>query len=148
MPACPDWRIRDLLAHLAGVAEDAADGGYFADAMDAWRDPRYAAAREVWTAGHVAGRADRHSRRCFGRLDEHGERLAGLLRRASGWSTGPAWLVAAPVADLSVHLVDLRRRSATAGRVRQRISRFGFAAYRHWLGQRLIHQQLPALRLS
>ncbi len=146
VPACPDWRIRDLLAHLVGVAEDSADGGYFAAAMDAWRTPAYAAAREVWTAGHV----DRHRHRTrddlVGRLSRYGSDWAGLLRRGAGLvGQAPPWLVAAPAADLSVHLVDLAEAIGQPAESGSAISRFGFAAYRQWLGQRLIHQQLPAL---
>ncbi|HEU5483780.1 MAG TPA: FAD-dependent monooxygenase [Microlunatus sp.] len=149
VPACPDWRVRDLLAHLVGVAEDSADGGYFADAMDAWRTPAHAAAREAWTAGHV----DRHRHRTrddlVGRLSRYGSEWAGLLRRGTGLvDQAPAWLVAAPAADLSVHLVDLTESIGKPAESGSAISRFGFAAYRRWLGQRLIHQQLPALLFS
>ena len=38
VPACPEWSVGDLLAHLAGVAADSATSGFFADATNAWRD--------------------------------------------------------------------------------------------------------------
>ena len=68
LPACPGWRIRDVLAHLTGLCED-------------WVDHRldgYASAG--WTAAQVARHADRSSAQIlalwadslssFGHLDE------------------------------------------------------------------------------
>jgi uncharacterized protein (TIGR03083 family) len=41
VPACPAWRVRDVVAHLAGVAEDVATGN-----MDGAPGP-------AWTAAHI-----------------------------------------------------------------------------------------------
>ena len=59
VPACPAWTVRDVVAHVTGVAADAAGGTYFSGAADAWSDIRLAAARDVWTAGQVQSRRDR-----------------------------------------------------------------------------------------
>ncbi len=32
VPACPDWNVAELAAHLAGVAADSARGAYFGGA--------------------------------------------------------------------------------------------------------------------
>src|SRR6266540_3004199 len=37
VPACPDWTVRDVLAHVTGVAADAAQERFFLGATDAWR---------------------------------------------------------------------------------------------------------------
>lgn len=46
VPHCPDWTVREVLAHLAGVADDGINGN-----MDG-------VASEPWTAAQVAKRAD------------------------------------------------------------------------------------------
>src|SRR6202034_1614537 len=58
VPACPAWTVRDVLAHVTGVAADAGRGTYFRGAADAWRDIRLAAARDEGTAGQVLSRRD------------------------------------------------------------------------------------------
>ena len=67
-------------------------------------------------------------------------RVVQSLRRGDGPPTaGPAWMVAAPVADLAVHLADLRgRRSGFPPTASGATARFGFGAYRDWLHQRLV----------
>ena len=129
VPACPDWSVGDLIAHLVGVAEDSARGAYFADAMEAWRVPALAAAREAWTAGHLDRQRDRTRDGLVCGLDHHGSRLVTALRRGDRPAADvPPWMVAAPVADLAVHLADL------AGGARSSMpnsggatARFGFA---------------------
>ena len=36
VPACPDWTVRDLLAHMVGVAEDFAAGNFENAGSDEW----------------------------------------------------------------------------------------------------------------
>ena len=53
VPACPLWSVRDLVAHLTGIAEDAPHGSFYEGAVGAWADPALAAEREAWTAAQV-----------------------------------------------------------------------------------------------
>jgi uncharacterized protein (TIGR03083 family) len=46
VPACPDWRVRDVIGHLAGVVDDVLGGR-----LDG-------AGSEPWTAAQVAARRD------------------------------------------------------------------------------------------
>lgn len=46
-PATPDWRVRDVLAHLAGVASDIVDGNLDGVATDAWTSAQVEARRET-----------------------------------------------------------------------------------------------------
>ena len=57
-------------------------------------------------------------------------------------------MVAAPAADLAVHLADLREALGLPPDTAGTAARFGFAAYRDWLHQRLVETARPALRLS
>jgi flavin-dependent dehydrogenase len=90
VPACPGWTVRDLAAHLAGVAEDSVRGAFFPGALVAWQDPAVARARDAWTAGHLrrCGR-DTPDALC-GALDRHGRALVAGLRRGGPPGGGAA----------------------------------------------------------
>lgn len=149
VPACPQWTVRDVVAHLAGVAEDAARGAYFLGAVDAWRDPAIAEARERWTAGQVSQRADRDLESLLREFEDHGSTLVASLRRGTGPAcSGPEWVLTAPVADLAVHLEDLREALGARADGGAPVLRLGFAVYRNWLRARIVERALPPLRLS
>lgn len=149
VPACPAWTVADLLAHLVGIAEDASQGAYFAGAMEAWRDPALAQARDAWTDQHLQRVTDRTRDGLLRGLHLHGGRVVQSLRRGDGpLTTGPAWMAAAPVADLAVHLADLREALGAPADTTGVTARFGFTAYRDWLHVRLMAAGLPGIRLT
>ncbi|PXY29097.1 hypothetical protein BAY59_15820 [Prauserella coralliicola] len=149
VPACPEWTVRDLLAHLTGVVEDSERGAYFPAAADAWQDPAIAEERERWTESHVQRRAGQDVASLLGDFDEATRRFLTGLRRGSGpVASGPAWLLTAPVADLAVHLDDLCEALGEPVDEGAAVSRLGFAVYRGWLRARITRLGLPALRLS
>jgi uncharacterized protein (TIGR03083 family) len=149
VPACPDWSVGDLLAHLVGVAADAAAGDFFGGAMRAWREPDAASARETWTAGHVHRHARPSLELLRHDLDKHGEQLVAALRRGDPTVAGaPDWGPSAPVGDLCVHLQDLREALGVDPDPSSPVIRWGFASYRGWLDQRLRQAGLPGLVLT
>ena len=100
--------MHDLVAHLCGVAEDSTHGDFFDGAAQAWADPELAAQREAWTAGQVEARRDLDRHQLVAELERHGQALVRALRRGDTAATDvPAWMLAAPVADLAAHLGDL-----------------------------------------
>jgi uncharacterized protein (TIGR03083 family) len=47
VPACPGWRLRDVVAHLAGLAEEVASGSRPGDDRQAWLDALRIERRDV-----------------------------------------------------------------------------------------------------
>jgi uncharacterized protein (TIGR03083 family) len=88
VPACPDWTVRDIVAHLAGIAEEVVSGTYFAGAADAWNDAGLAAQRDQWTASQVRSRRDRPVSVMLAEWADAFTRLAALS--ASGRPGGPS----------------------------------------------------------
>ena len=101
VPACPAWTVQDLLAHLTGIAADAADGTYFSDAARAWNDAGLAAARDEWTAAQVRSRRDRTAAALAAEWARWATVLEPMLAGTVPPPRGsPDWLLSAPVADL------------------------------------------------
>jgi uncharacterized protein (TIGR03083 family) len=148
VPACPDWTVHDVVAHVTGVAADFVHGGYFLGSVDAWRDDRLAAERDAWTAGQVAARRDRPVAALAAEWAGWAATMEPMLGGAAPLPAGsPAWLRSAPVADLAVHLHDVRGALALPGDRDAAVTALGLRIYARWLGQRLEARGRPALRL-
>ena len=149
VPACPLWSVHDLVAHVCGVAEDSIHGEFFDGAAQAWADPELAAQREAWTAGQVEVRRELGQHQLVAELERHGQALVRALRRGDTAATDvPAWMLAAPVADLAAHLDDLREALGLSQDTETLITRYGFSSYRAWLGERIAAQGIAPLRLT
>lgn len=70
--------------------------------------------------------------------------LAGTVAPPPG---SPAWLRSAPVADLAVHLHDVRGALRRPGDRDAPATSLGLWIYARWLGRRLDQEGRPALRL-
>ncbi|HZD02658.1 MAG TPA: maleylpyruvate isomerase family mycothiol-dependent enzyme [Actinomycetes bacterium] len=148
VPACPAWTVRDILAHVTGVAADAAGGTYFSGAADAWSDTGLAAARDEWTAGQVRSRRDRPVQALVAEWAGWAAVLEPMLAGTVPAPPGsPAWLLSAPVADLAVHLHDVRGALRRPGDRDAPATGLGLRIYARWLGERLDQAGRPALRL-
>ncbi len=91
VPACPDWTVHDLLAHLTGVATDYVQGN-----VDGAPFP-------PWTARQVASRRELPASAVLAEWSASGVLLEQLV--ASGTTSHP--LVCNPYADACVHEADL-----------------------------------------
>lgn len=89
VPACPSWRVHDLVAHLAGVVDDVTGGRL----EGAGTDP--------WTAAQVEARRDRPLADVLAEWNAQAETLEGVLD-----SFGPAGHQL--VMDAASHEHDLR----------------------------------------
>lgn len=90
VPACPDWDVRQLLAHAVGVAADVAAGRI------------EGAGSDRWTAAQVAARQDADVAALLAEWEQLAPALAEALRATE------AMQAAQVVFDLSTHEHDLR----------------------------------------
>src|SRR3954447_14239191 len=90
VPACAGWRVRDVIAHLSGLATDIESGN-----LDG-------AASDEWTAAQVDARRDLNVNDVLAESDEVGPKLACFL------DDFPGRYGAQVVADVSVHEQDIR----------------------------------------
>src|SRR4051794_9033713 len=90
LPACPGWRVRDVIAHLSGLATDIASGNLDGAATDAW------------TAAQVDARRDLSVEDLLAESDDVRPQLASFL------DDFPGRYGAQVVADITVHEHDIR----------------------------------------
>jgi uncharacterized protein (TIGR03083 family) len=114
VPACPDWEVRDVVAHVAGLASDAATGGLpEMDLLEQWRDDVVATARDAMTAEQVRRSDDRAIQEIASDWKELLGTLAPMLRGTFPFpDPAPFGLSAILVTDLAVHDQDVRGPSA------------------------------------
>lgn len=67
VPGCPEWRVHDVVAHLAGVADDVAGGR-----LDG-------AGTDPWTAAQVAARRDRPTDELLDEWDDVAPRIEAII---------------------------------------------------------------------
>lgn len=67
VPACPEWRVHDLVSHLAGVVDDVLGGR-----LDG-------AGSDPWTAAQVASRRDRATTEVLSEWNGQAEQLEAVL---------------------------------------------------------------------
>jgi len=148
VPACPDWTVRDVLAHVTGVAADAAQERFFLGATDAWRGGDLGEERDAWTEAQVGSRRGRSvaelAAEWAGWASSVESVLAGTVQLPAG---APDWLRTAPLDDLAGHRQDCREALRRARDRDAPITRLGLRIYARWLGQRLDQTGRPALLL-
>jgi uncharacterized protein (TIGR03083 family) len=88
--ACPGWRVRDVIAHLSGLATDIASGNIDGAATDAW------------TAAQVDARRGLSVGDLLDESDDVGPRLAAFV------DDFPGRYGAQVTADIAVHEQDIR----------------------------------------
>ena len=90
VPATPEWRVHDVLAHLVGVTDDVVNGRLDGLASDAW------------TQAQVDSRSERSTGELVAEWDAVGPQFEALLAAA------PAEIAGQALFDAATHEHDLR----------------------------------------
>ncbi len=130
VPATPAWTVRDVVAHLVGIAADLLDGNLTGMGSD------------EWTAAQVDTRRDRPFADV---LEEWDGRAAILEDQVAGW---PPEFAAPLVGDLAVHDLDVRGAFGRTDGRDTPAARVAFVHYAHALGDRLDEAGLGAITLD
>jgi len=110
VPACPDWTVRDLVAHVTSIASELCAGHIPADLnlVQIW-DEDTARRREEFIAGELEARSKMNIPELLEEWERSGTLLEEMLRgeRPMPHQAPPLveWIV---VTDVGVHLNDLR----------------------------------------
>lgn len=101
--ACPEWSIKDVYAHLAGIATNIVEGNTEGAATEAWAD------------GHVADRQDRAVTEVLDEWQSAGEQVSGVMEDAGDffpfqlfvdqWTHG--WDIRATIGEPAASVPDL-----------------------------------------
>jgi hypothetical protein len=97
-PAAPEWRVRDVVAHLSGVCADIVNGNLDGVATD------------PWTAAQVEARRDWEIEQLLDEWDEVGQRVEAVIRQ---FPDTPEWQTF--TADAVTHEHDIRGALAQPG---------------------------------
>lgn len=128
-PATPEWRVRDVVAHLAGVCDDVSNGNMDGVASDAW------------TNAQVATRADWPIDQLLDDWDEHAQKVEAVIN-----DLGPA--SGQMLADASTHEQDIRGALGVPGGRESDATAIGVDWGLRAIGGRLKAQGLGTLRVE
>jgi uncharacterized protein (TIGR03083 family) len=81
-PATPEWRVRDVLAHITGVCDDIATGNMAGVATDDWTAAQVTK-RRAWTLVQMLDDWDAHATTLEGVMNDLGPRIGQLLADAA-----------------------------------------------------------------
>ena len=130
VPACPDWTVKDLVAHMTGVDTDAWNGDVDDDFADRWTDT------------HVRQRADAPLSDVLAEWDGHREHADALFGKA------PEGLRVGMVVDASVHEQDFRGAIGEPGAKDQPGNRVALDMFADGLDARVREHGLPTLHVD
>jgi uncharacterized protein (TIGR03083 family) len=128
-PATPDWRVRDVVAPMAGVCDDIAHGNMEGVASDEWTD------------AHVAKRADWSIDQLLDDWAEHATQVEASMN-----DLGPA--IGQMLADASTHEQDIRGALGVVGGRDSEATAIGVDWGLSILGMRFASEQRGTLRIE
>jgi uncharacterized protein (TIGR03083 family) len=109
VPACPDWTVHDLVAHVTSIASSLSSGEFPPDLNPIlfW-DDEMSRRRDSFVDDALASRRDKPLEDILGEWETAGTRLEGMLRGEEPFPENAPpvaeWIV---VTDIGVHLQDL-----------------------------------------
>ena len=110
VPASPDWDVKDVVAHVTGIAGDTAGGTIPPELnpVEALTDPVQAERREALTAEQVTSRRGRSIEEILEEWDGHIEKLLPMMRGETPFPRQFPFADAIVLTDLAVHAQDVR----------------------------------------
>lgn len=151
VPATPAWKVREVVAHVTGIAADAAAGTIpdGINLLEQFRDPDVVAARNEFADGHVARREGRTPADLLEEWGKTEPSLLDLLRGTprDGASTLPLGFDSVIVTDLCVHADDIAHALGASPTGDAAAVRLALAGYAFGVDYRVRALGLPALVL-
>lgn len=149
VPASPAWTVKDVVAHVAGVAADVG-GGTVPPELDLVRaldDPTLAAIRDEMTARQVDSRRGVSVETILAEWQGHLGVLLAMIRGERPFPREVPFADSILVTDLAVHTQDVRGALGVPGDRDSPGVGVALASYAAIVGLRLRMRGLPALRL-
>jgi uncharacterized protein (TIGR03083 family) len=149
VPASPAWDVRDVIAHLTGIAGDVAAGTLPPELriVDSLWDPAQASVRDEMTADQVMSRRGRPPADVLTEWASVLEVLLPMLRGERPFPLGGAFVEPVLVTDISVHAQDVRGALGFPGDRRSAGVGVALASYTVALATKVRLAKLPPLRL-
>ncbi len=147
IPACPAWTVRELAAHMTGVAADAITARFpVVNPHGPWAERQPVI--DAFTSAQVTSRQDMATDEVLAEWAGHVAVLAPMLRAEQAFPAGSIpiidWMV---VSDVAAHNQDLRGALHMPGDRDSAGVALGLQRYVAGLSQRIAAAGLPALRL-
>jgi uncharacterized protein (TIGR03083 family) len=147
IPACPAWTIRQLVAHMTGVAADAIAARFpVVNPHGPWAERQPII--DAFTARHVTTRQGMATREVLAEWADHVPVLTRMLRGEQAFPAGSIpiidWMV---VCDIAAHNQDLRGALNLPGNRESAGVALSLTRYIAGVSQRIAAAGLPALRL-
>jgi uncharacterized protein (TIGR03083 family) len=149
VPASPEWSVKDVVAHVTGIAVDISEGSIPSelDIVRALSDAEQGAIRDEMTARQVAIRRDRSLTQILEEWQEAMPALLAMIRGERPFPRPVPFADAVVVTDLGVHTQDVRGALGRPGDRESAAVGVALAAYATALGFKLAAAGLPSLRL-
>lgn len=148
VPATPDWTVRDVVAHVTGLAAAGAAGALPGDLnlLEQFRDQDVVAARDEFADGQVLRRRDASTEEL---LSEWAAAEPDLFARLRGENGGlPFGFDVVLTTDLCVHTDDVANALGLPPNRHLAAARAALAGYAFGVDYRIRALDLPALALS
>ena len=129
VPACPAWTVKDLVAHVAGIAADMVTGNVAAVGSN------------EWTQAQIDARRDKPVQEIVAEWRKSSEQVEGALPHLH-----PA-VAGATVGDLITHEHDLRGAIQRPGARDSEGVEVALDSYVRWFGRRVREAGLPTIEV-
>jgi len=149
VPACPDWTIQDLVAHVTSIASEMSSGGVPADLnlIQFWDDDM-SRRREDFVDAALAKRRDLSLEEIIAEWDAAAPILESMIRGEAPFppESPPLvdWIV---VTDIGQHLQDLAGALGLTSERESLATGLSLRSYVEGMRFRAAHDKLPAFRI-